>query len=256
MAATEPQIRDLTVLYVASPFYLPYLKLSLATLPPGVKVLVGWYAATPAPSLGGERPGEIEVIPLPPRIDNFHKSFCLNRLAERVATTWLMIADADMLFPSSFAAALSLEDERTVTRFFVARFTREFSERVRARQGEWEDCSAEMYTGKWVLPPPLARLRRFLPGRLLTRPLNFEEIYASPNPAVYSKSLFDALRGYDERYLGYGYEDVDLYERGLARGARERRLPVIIGHLYHPRVTDFPNYVKGSTADIVRRKAA
>jgi len=49
-----------------------------------------------------------------------------------------------------------------------------------------------------------------------------------------SRAAWDAVDGYDERYVGWGHEDSDLHTRLLARADWDR-IPGVAYHLFHPR---------------------
>ncbi|MEZ4750222.1 MAG: galactosyltransferase-related protein [Bdellovibrionota bacterium] len=236
---------DLTVLYVTTQYYVPFLLKSLASLPGELRKLVAWYSTAPIPAEITAAAPNVEVVPVVPTVENFHKSYALNRLLERVQTQWTMVSDADMLYPRIFGNALSLESERAIHRFFVARFTRAYSKSILSNNRDWE-TSIPMYSGKWVIPGRFSKLKRQLFGRSALRPQNFYEIYASQNPSIHATSLLKKVNGYDETLYGYGGEDTDLTRRCHEVGAIDCRVPLIVGHLYHPAVTDYSNYRLGS----------
>lgn len=155
--------------------------------------------------------------------------------------------------PQVFGSSLQLDSEKSIYRFFVARFTPEYTETIMAEKSNWE-ATIPMYSGRWVVPGRLGKLKSLLFGRRALRPQNFYEIYASQNPSIYSTSLLKRVKGYDESLYGYGGEDADLTSRCAQAGSIEHRIPLIVGHLYHPSVTDFASYRVGSVS--LRRQRA
>jgi hypothetical protein len=69
--------------------------------------------------------------------------------------------------------------------------------------------------------------------------------------AIFAKlKVFETLRGYDETYIGWGYEDKDLIARAEQYGYKIKRLdpPYHLVHSYHPRLMMY-----SKEADINRR---
>lgn len=250
---TLPVLAQITVVYAMSPAFESYLLQSLATLPPSVKVIVAWCGDEASKPTFAAYP-ELEFVVIRNMGSNFCKAYALNVAVRRVRTTHVMIADADMLFPSVFFKALPPAlDNLTVYRAFIARFTREKSLPILANHQRWDGESRmfggrrEAIRGRRILERIAVRTLKYVCPELRILypecPIDYIEIYCSPNPSIYPCALFDVLRGYDERHIGWGFEDEDLYLRGLKQGAKELRLPVVVGHLWHDVPTDYVDYM-------------
>ena len=218
----------LTVVYAASKSFLPYLRLSLNSLPSNVLALVGFMGEEKQVMNGFPRHAEFLHIP---ESRNFNKSKALNAVIEQVRTPRVMIADADMIFPRFLFSVLEQShraEANIVYRFYIARFSEHHTNRVLAGADPW---NVTLYSG-WrdddkgddgPLPEGGDILRMF----------------AAINPCVYDTEFLGELHGYDESFEKWGGADEELTRRGRQRGAQELRLPIVIGHLYHKVFHDF-----------------
>jgi glycosyltransferase involved in cell wall biosynthesis len=252
-------MRNVSVVYSASKGYVDYLRLSLRTVPADVHVVVAWSADDSPPAF--DHPS-VEVVPVKRDKENFCKARAVNAAARAVKTDWLLFADADFLFPKFLFNVLDLsEGGKTVTRFYVARFTKELSDEIMLRGRDWETHFSEYPGG--VQPSFVERLaarylRKWLPTTALSAltAVDYTSVSGTPNPCLYSRELFFAVGGYDESFVGWGGEDDDLSARGRAAGGIDRRLPVIVGHLYHPPAVEYRKYRASSPRPVISRSPA
>ncbi len=255
--------RAITAIYYLTPRFLPYFECSIKTVPSDVPVIVLWYGeGQPPESTFGAR---VTFLRPAKRTEHSMKAYCLNVGIRQAKTPWILIADADMIFPSFFFDLLEGPcPANVVRRCFVGRLCRETTQRIMAAELAWEDEYTD-YEGRPERFTPsyperaVAKLVKFMFRRLGVsygrERLVYSDIYGTPNPCVYSMELLERLHGYDEAFVGWGQEDDDLAYRGRRLGAIDRRLPIVVGHLYHPRLMDFKNYIRGANfADIMSRE--
>ena len=248
---------NVTVCYAASKAYLPYLRASLESLPRRVPKLLIWY--DPEHKSPGLEYENLRVINWETKLKNWQKG--LNLAVRKVRTEWVLLADADYLFPDFIFQiiedTLKGVSHRTVLHFFLARLNQQRTAEVLAAKKKWQDYY-EKYEGavEYVQPSlwsrALAKLCRVLTNSLYieygTRKIGYELIFGNINPCVFNKEFFLKLGGYDPKFVGWGGEDDDLEWRAQKEGAIDVRLPVVVAHLWHPRIMDFDNYLTGSTA--------
>jgi hypothetical protein len=144
------------------------------------------------------------------------RGYVLNVAIRAVSTTYVLISDADFLFPRALFCGLPLWKD-AVLRFYVGDLTPQATAAIRGGMS-WEEILAD-YQG--------------LDSRV------FFKIWGGHNPCVYPTRLLHRLRGYDERMKGWGAEDDDLTIRTRRAGIKELRIPLIVAHLYHG---DSPDY--------------
>lgn len=60
------------------------------------------------------------------------------------------------------------------------------------------------------------------------------ELYLSGGVYVVPRNVHEALSGYDEKYSGWGYEDIDYYMRHNNIFGEYLRVPGLAYHLWHP----------------------
>ncbi len=249
----------IAVCYSASRSYLPYLEASLASLPNEVEKVVIWYdPKDKAPTFSASN---LRVIEWKTKLQNWQKAKAMNLAVKKAQSEWVLLADADMLFPDFLFPILErklLETEpNMVFHFFVGRLTRRRSQAILAREKRWADY-CEKYEGAVEYTPPsfrakvLAKLCRTLTRVLYieygTNKIGYDLIFGSINPCVFNKEFFLNLGGYNTQFVGWGGEDDDLDKRARKHGAIDIRLPILVAHLWHPRVMDFENYLTESTA--------
>jgi len=80
----------------------------------------------------------------------------------------------------------------------------------------------------------------------IDRPV-YDEIFGNINPCFYFRDFFFNVGGYNENFVGWGGEDDDLERRPLNKEGINKRIPIIVAHLWHPRVVDFKNYISDSS---------
>jgi len=123
-------------------------------------------------------------------VGKFHKSL-LNNIAIRKATTpYIMTSDADIFFaPKFFETLIPLLSEEKF---------------IESRTMYWyPSMMQEMYAGR---KNPFDDIETCKLGRIKKR--------TTPGGCQCAhKNLWEKVRGYDERYIGWGSEDVDLWRR-------------------------------------------
>ena len=192
-------------------------------------------------------------------MENMKKAYCLNLAAKNAASPYLFLADADFLYPKIlwFYLFENMPNKKEVYHFFLSRINKSITEKIFAGVISWEDIY-EKYEGMHILSSPsfsqkliikfsnyLCSLVGLKSSFYIDQPI-YEEIFGNINPCVYSKDFFMELGGYDENFVGWG-EDDDLERRTIEAGGKNIRIPVLVGHLWHPRIMDFKNYLSGST---------
>jgi hypothetical protein len=152
--------------------------------------------------------------------DPFHKTLALNRAAARATGEVFIIADADTW--------LAPDVVREAARFVVqtpTRWSKPWTHKLKLNQEatEYVVGLGDTWNGK------LADYRRF------GRPENYNTFGHSP-PLVMHRDAFTRVRGFDERFRGWGQEDV-AFSLSLTRffGA-PKKFPGHAIHLHHPRV--------------------
>ncbi len=257
----------ISILYSCTEKYFPYLKLSLNSIPVfsslEIVVVVNQGLKKRCKSLlkGQLLPG-LKIVETPVSMSNMMKAFCLNFAAKNAEGDYLLISDADLLYPPCFWSLLLNAlpiDKKTVLHFFVGRLNHKITQEIMAGKISWPDIY-QKYEGRMIFYPPRSLLKRALLriSRALSRLANYrvrfynsqliyDEIYGSINPCIYHKEFFFDLGGYDEKFIGWGGEDDDLENRTIRAGGINKRIPIIIAHLWHPRIMDFPNYISGSS---------
>jgi len=209
---------DVTVAIGLSQGYRQRLRVCLGTIPDSVPKIVSWYG-----------PGEPDGLPpngrlVRPRrhLDNYARGYVLNVAVRAVRTPYVLLADADLLFPRFFFQVLASAADR-VMRFYVGRMTPEATGHVLG--GRDSETLYADYQGQH--------------GRV------FRSIYGSHNPCLYPTKALHRLRGYDERFVGWGREDDDLSERTRRLGLRAVRVPILVACLDDRHVCDYPGYRRG-----------
>jgi len=209
---------DVTVAIGLSRGYRHHLKACLATLPAEIPKIVSWVG-----------PGAPEEVPRHTRVvtpklygDNFRRGYVQNVAIRAVDTPYVLLSDADHLFPSFLFDVVKPRPDR-VLRFYAARMTREATRKV--LQGEdWETLFAD-YQG--------------LHGQVFTT------VYGGHNPCLYPTEALKQVRGYDERMIGWGKEDDDLTQRTRRHGLRDVRVPLLVGCMWDAEASDYPTYRRG-----------
>lgn len=220
-----PRMNDLTIAVGVTRGFLPQLAISLSTVPARVPVVVSW--------LGDREPDiarENTTVVRPRRVlSNYSRGYMLNVAIRVVKTPFVLLADADFLYPSFFFDTVRPRAAE-ILRFYVGRLTRAATQVVLGGTS-WESLYAD-YQG--------------------TRNRIFSRIYGAHNPCIYPTQLLHYLRGYDERISGWGGEDDDLTNRTRAAGFTDRRLPIVVGDLDHADSPDFAEYARGRTSAATR----
>lgn len=149
-----------------------------------------------------------------------------------------------------------------------ARFNRAASRNAAAEQGPWDraliadaDCIVDLdtvrkaferasETGRLILPhDDFYRLSQYGTARVLKQPKLLDRslvaltgevrVRASMMPSgalVLTHDAYRAIGGYDERFLGWGYEDSE-FLKDAAKTVGYERLHANLIHLWHPRDT-------------------
>jgi len=251
---------DITVCYGASTKYIKYLQISLSTIPQWVPVIVVWYDESGIlPDLDKEN---VKIVSFPTRLNNWQKSAALNLAVQHANTKWLLLADADLVFPQCFFPYLdkhlsTSNNFKIVYHFFVGRITQTRTSKIFLEKITW-DGVYEKYEGSLEYISPnfferiLAKITHIISKKICiqfgAQMIGYERIYGTINPVIYSSSFFKELQGYDEKFVGWGGEDDDLERRTQNAGGIDIRIPLVVGHLWHPRIMDFKNYFTESTA--------
>lgn len=201
-------------------------RLSLTTIPESVRVILSWYG----PGEPDELPQNVSLVRPRRHTDNYMRGYVLNVAIRAVETPYVLIGDADFLYPSVFFDSFS-HSSNAVLRCYVGRLTPDSSALV--RQGKcWESLFCD-YQGT----------------DLGGEPRVFGQIFGGHNPCIYPTRLLHQLRGYDEQILGWGGEDDDLSFRTRRTGVAERRLPILVADLYHGESPDYSDsYHRGKTS--------
>lgn len=249
---------DISVCYAASRAYLPYLKASLASLPKELEKIVVWY--DPQGRALDLSIQNLKIINWETKLENWQKASAVNFAVRHAERQWVLLADADILFPDvlfpALCAKLEGAEDKTIYHFFFAKLNRDRTSAILSGEKTWGDCY-EKYEGaiQYVPPSLLTRLLakicttfskslfvEFGPQRI-----GYEIIFGNINPCVFNKEFFLKLGGYDTRFVGWGGEDDDLERRSQESGGIDVRLPIVVAHLWHPRIMDFNNYLSGSS---------
>lgn len=217
---------NLTLAVGVSRGFWTHLKVSLSTVPRHVPVVISW-CGSGEPDVTQEN---WTVVRPRREFSNYARGYVLNVAIRAVKTPFTLLADADFLYPSFFFDTV-VPRPAEVLRFYVARLTEQAS-RVVLDGAAWESLYAD-YQG--------------LRGRMFAR------IYGAHNPCIYPTQLLHYLRGYDERISGWGGEDDDLTHRTRAAGFTERRVPIVVGDLFHGDSPDFAEYGRGRTNGATRK---
>ena len=215
---------NITLAVGVSRGFWPHLQLSLSTVPCDLPIVVSWFGDGSPDDL----PANAKLVRPARSMNNFSRSYALNVAIRAVETDYVMLADADFLYPTKLFDRLE-PDAFSVTRFYVGRLTQESSNAIVHDGAAWEDLYMD-YQG--------------VDGRV------FAEIFGAHNPCIYSVNVLKRLRGYDENMVGWGGEDDDLSFRTRRVGITEKRLPIIVADLFHEGSPDFPTeYRRGDTSE-------
>ena len=188
------------------------------------------------------------------------KSFCLNLGASYAQGEYLLISDADFLYPDIFWFFIfnNYPKKKDVHHFFLARINKYWSSKIIEDSISWQDIY-ETYEGLMVLEPlksyqkVINKISCFLNKMIGVKSCIYhkkpvyDEIFGNINPCLYHRDFWKSLGGYDEKFVGWGGEDDDLERRTKLAGGKNIRIPIVIGHLWHPRIMDFDNYLSAST---------
>ena len=195
------------------------LRLTLASLPAQVATIVSWYG----PGTPGCLPANVVVVRPRRHRDNYMRGYVLNVAIRSVQTPYVLLCDADMLFPRFFFDVLEPDPNR-VLRFYVGRATEKTTQMVSAG-ASWQDLYAD-YQG--------------CDNRI------FRMIYGAHNPCLYPTEVLHRIHGYDERMIGWGREDDDLTDRTRRIGMRDVRVPVLVIALDDAKINDYAAYSRGA----------
>lgn len=80
----------------------------------------------------------------------------------------------------------------------------------------------------------------FMDGRTIDKSNLTPELYVGGGIHIIPKRLHDIMGGYDERYVGYGLEDIDYYIRHNKMFGEYIRTKAVAYHLWHPTSTPNP----------------
>lgn len=165
--------------------------------------------------------------------DGFHAARSRNEGVRAATAPYLLFLDCDTVLPPRHVAThLRLRRPRTVRFGEPARLSREASEAITV------DAILEGRLRPRV-PTAERRRRKWLVGRAV-----WQDLVRDPlRPTLYGndfavwRSDFEAVNGFDERYRGWGCEDVDLGRRLRRAGVRLRTIlhRTRAWHLWHPR---------------------
>ncbi len=212
------RLSDLTVAIGLSKGYRDHLRACLATIPPEVNRVISWYG----PGEPDDLPPKTTLVRPRRHTENYMRGYVLNVAIQATPTPFVVLSDADSLYPKFFFAAVKPAFDR-VLRFYLARMTAEASRWVLAGNS-WEDLYAD-YQG--------------VHNRLFSA---FEGIH---NPCIYPTEALRRVRGYDERIVGWGGEDDDLTWRTRRLRLKDVRLPLLVASLYDADVRDYAAYQRG-----------
>ena len=157
-------------------------------------------------------PSDVRVIhaPYPSDPEPWRKSFAFNVGVEAARADIVVCHDGDILVPQNYAAeVLRLIRVLGYEAAFAQRFLFDLTE---------TDTDALVAHPPGRLPPfvPLSVRQNWRGGTLAIR-----------------KETFEAIGGFDERFAGWGGEDIEFYDRSLTRRCyRWGYLPFV--HLWHP----------------------
>jgi hypothetical protein len=149
----------------------------------------------------------LSIEPSEPR-DQYNKSIAMNAGFRQCEGEIVVILDADMLIPARTAARLHELFERTeldACRFgrFIFELDQETSQAVQARQSV----------------------------RHVERVMSI--VQNTPNPMAVRRDAYWAIGGHDERFFGWGGEDIEFLTRLRTRRVSDGGfLPIV--HLWHP----------------------
>lgn len=169
--------------------------------------------------------------------DTWSRSRCLNVGIRRAETKYLLTADADLVFsPDYVADAVDLlrREPLSVVCAPMHDLPEESTEAAKrtARQGE---------------PFPIDAWRD-----RATRRLDWDR---HPSIGLAHTAFYQLIRGYDEFYEGWGWEDLDLFDRLVRLGLEARTLETdsLYLHQWHEKHEHLP---RGADSDVIERNEA
>lgn len=247
------------VAYAVSSGYTAYLRKSLGTVPSHVPVTVCWAGKDAPPALEAVHPAVTVVRPKHERT-TFSRAYYLNVAARNCQAEHVVLADADMLFPSGYFDLLGEQAQQgRVVRCWIGYISQGVTQAILSGAVDWSAfyvdypgaSFAEMKPRKWT-ERALRRLVWMI-GRASLGPAlrveyregrQFDVICGMVNPCCYSMEDLSRIRGYDERFSGWGCEDDELTARSRALGVTDTRMAVIVGHLWHGEMAalEYPDY--------------
>lgn len=149
----------------------------------------------------------------------FNRSAAINTAA-RAAGDWdvAIIIDSDVIVPPNQVSAAVEFVERTGAPAIAFKIRTEINEQITAKILDFQDV-------EW--------------GRLPEKVLRNSCSAAN----VIRRDLWDAIDGFDEGFVGWGWEDVAfMYATQTISGQRTVRIPGTLWHLWHPRTTEKVNH--------------
>lgn len=170
--------------------------------------------------------------------DGFRAAKIRNKAVLAANGDYLIFIDGDCLAPPTFIARHRKLAEKS---FFVAGNRVLLSEQFTRTIEQQKKLLATHSFGKFIHARAQKKINRLLP--LLYLPLGPLRKVASNsyhgvktcNLALWKQDFLD-VNGFDESYVGWGYEDSDLIVRMLRNGVHRKlgRFAVSVLHLWHP----------------------